>query len=436
LTIIIDRRKNSNNKNISNRQRFLRRIKSTIKQAVRDGVKNNTIKDLISDKNKIKVPVKDVSEPTFNRSRKDGKRDIILPGNDIHQEKDRLKKPPSGNGGKGNQGDPNAPDSTDDFYFTLTQDEFLDVLFEDLELPDLIKQKLKSIERIKYSRAGFTTSGAPSNLNVERSIKQSIARKIALNRPSEDEIEELEKELAELEKQLAANPSLLARKQEIEAKLNDLKEQLKTIPFIDEMDIRYNLWTKNPQPIAQAVVFCLLDVSGSMGEKEKELAKKFFFLLQYFLTRNYGKVDIVYLRHTTEASEVEEEEFFYGNLSGGTVVSTVLEKMDEIIKKRYPISDWNIYAAQCSDGDNWGHDNGVCIDLLNEKILPVVQYFSYIQISHGYEASRIWASYGTRPDDLWNTYSQITAKNFAKKKVSNSGEIWTVFRELFAKKGK
>ena len=108
-------------------------------------------------------------------------------------------------------------------------------------------------------------------------------------------------------------------------------------------------------------MFCLMDVSGSMDEERKDIAKRFFILLYLFLTRNYERIEVVFIRHHTIAKEVDEDEFFHSRESGGTVVSSALKLMQEIIRERYPLTEWNIYAAQASDGDNWDDDSSSAI---------------------------------------------------------------------------
>ena len=142
--------------------------------------------------------------------------------------------------------------------------------------------------------------------------------------------------------------------------------------------MRFNAFTEQPVPTSQAVMFCLMDVSGSMGEREKDLAKRFYMLLHLFLKRRYEKVDIVFIRHTHDAQEVDEQEFFYSRQSGGTIVSTALDKMLEIQKERYATADWNIYAAQASDGYTQSGDARRCVEMLNARdhaALPVLRLY-------------------------------------------------------------
>jgi uncharacterized sporulation protein YeaH/YhbH (DUF444 family) len=214
--------------------------------------------------------------------------------------------------------------------------------------------------------------------------------------------------------------------------LKRLKHLMRVVPFIDPIDVRYNRFTRVNVPRAKAVMFCLMDVSASMGEREKDLAKRFFILLHLFLKRKYERVDVVFVRHTHEAKEVDEHEFFYGRETGGTVVSSALEQMIEIRDKRYSPAEWNIYCAEASDGDNSGGDTDRCIDLLNEEILPSTQYFAYIEIADR-DISSHWS--GGDSKELWRGYASLaeSAPNFAMRKVANHADIYPVFRELFAR---
>jgi uncharacterized sporulation protein YeaH/YhbH (DUF444 family) len=171
-----------------------------------------------------------------------------------------------------------------------------------------------------------------------------------------------------------------------------------------------------------------------MGEREKDLAKRFFVLLHLFLKRRYDRIDVVFIRHTHESSEVDEETFFYARESGGTVVSTALIEMQKVLAKRYPPSEWNIYAAQASDGENFSGDSAKCVDLLHAELMPICQYFAYIEILDEREADIF--NDETQGAELWRSYRQVHEKwqNFAMKRISTPADIYPVFRELFAKK--
>ncbi len=193
------------------------------------------------------------------------------------------------------------------------------------------------------------------------------------------------------------------------------------MPFIDTYDLRYNNRVKQEQPSSQAVMFCLMDVSGSMNQARKDLAKRFFILLYLFLRRNYEHIEVVFIRHHTIAKEVDEEEFFYSRETGGTVVSSALEMMYDIARERYPTASWNIYAAQASDGDNWHTDSPLCQQLLTESIMPLVRYFAYVEITPD------------RHQSLWEAYQEVQAQcpHFAMRQIDGPSDIYPVFRDLF-----
>ena len=427
MTSIIDRRKNGNNKTTGNRQKFIRRAHGQIKKAVKEAVKNRKVENIASnesDDNTITIPSKDLKEPHFKHGN-GGNRKYVIPGNHDKVVGDIIPKPKSGRGGGGTDGS-DSGEGEDDFAFTLTREEFLDFFFEDLELPDLVKTQLKDLDNYKLKRAGYTTVGMPSNLNIIRSMRNALGRQIALQSPFKKELDEIKKKLE--------NCSDDDEKEKLLARIEFLEKKIKAVPFIDDIDIRYNSFEKRPNPTTQAVMFCLMDVSGSMGEVEKELAKRFFMLLYVFLQRHYEKIDLVFIRHHTTARECTEHEFFYDKESGGTVVSSALEKMAEIIKNRYNSADWNIYGAQASDGDNWNGDDETCLSLMNTKIMPFVQYFAYVQVGRD-DQYDIWHQFeGDKP--LWQTYVKLKTKykNFAMDQIDSPKDIYPVFRELFKKK--
>ena len=425
----IDRRLNPRDKSLGNRMRFLKRTRARIKEAVDKAVRERTIGDAAKG-GSVTIPSDGINEPMFHESESGGDRQRVLPGNKEFVSGDRIEKPKGGQGGRGKQGAKDG-DGDDPFTFALTEEEFLDLLFEDLELPDLIKSSLKDARLAEPRRAGYSSDGLIPNLNVLRTMRQSMSRRLALRRPSRSEIERLEARLAEIAL-LPETEALGQEKARLEEDLKRLRRLQKTIPFIDPIDVRYNRFTRVVVPRAKAVMFCLMDVSASMGEREKDLAKRFFILLHLFLKRKYERVDVVFIRHTHEAKEVDEHEFFYGRETGGTVVSSALEQMIEIRDKRYSPAEWNIYCAEASDGDNSGGDTEHCVKLLSEEILPSTQYFAYIEIADR-DISAHWS--GGDSKELWRGYAELAEaeRNFAMRKVSNPADIYPVFRELFAR---
>jgi len=427
---VIDRRLNPSGKSLPNRQRFMRLARDTIKEAVVRSIRDRALGD-VGGGEVVKIPMKRIAEPRFAHSTQGGDRDRVFPGNKEFVQGDTLPKPKSGKGGGGGGEGNNDAEGEDDFQFTLSQEEYLDILFDELELPDLAKAQLKDVASVRYHRAGHSTSGSPTNLNLVRTMRNSLARRISLHRPKREEIEALEAQIAELE--ASGSPTAKARLETLREQLTQLRNKSKRIGYIDPVDLRFNRFDPTPKPVAQAVMFCLMDVSGSMTEDRKDLAKRFFLLLHLFLTRKYEHVDVVFIRHTTEAKEVDEETFFRSRETGGTIVSTALAEMQKVVEARYPVDEWNIYAAQASDGDNYSSDSATCIGLLGEVILPMCQYFAYIEVLDRRESEMFQAS--SNVSDLWRAYRPISdaRANFAMRRVFSKADVFPVFHQLFAK---
>jgi len=425
---IVDRRLNPGGKSLANRQRFMRRAKALIRKAVHESSADRSIKE--ADRGgEVSLPAQGVHEPTFRRSATGGTREYLLPGNKEYIEGDTIPRPPQGAGGGGSEGSPDG-EGEDDFRFALSQDEYIDLFLEDLELPDLAKRRVVDAEAVDWYRAGYTTSGSPANLAIGRTVRNSLSRRIAMRRPKADEIRALRAEIEALENRANDPAGLALLKEELER----LLRRSTLIPYIDPIDVRYRRFESAPRPIAKAVMFCLMDVSGSMTEHMKDLAKRFYVLLYIFLKRRYKHVDVVFIRHTHQAQEVDEDTFFHSPETGGTVVSTALEEMIRVVAERYRPEDWNIYAAQASDGDNTSSDNDKTAALLTDQILPICQYYAYLEV--GREGENFPPGFIRRESDLWQTYNAIcrTGAPMAMRKVNHRRDIYPVFRELFAKK--
>ena len=427
----VDRRLNPKGKSLGNRQRFLRRARAQIRDAVQKSLKDRSVKDFEKGQ-KISIPSKSTAEPSFRHSRQGGDREWVLPGNKEYSEGDQIRKPRQGQGGSGKDAS-DSGEGEDDFTFTLTQDEVLDIFFEDLELPNLVKTNLKEISSMAYRRAGVTTAGTPNNLNLIRTMRNAYGRRLALKRPKGEEMDALKERLFVLEAKSTPSTEEIAEKKDILRQLEEMESRRKWIPYIDPIDVRFNSFEPVPVPSSQAVMFCLMDVSGSMGEREKDLAKRFYILLHLFLKRRYERVELVFIRHTHTAQEVDEETFFYSRQSGGTIVSTALDEMIKIYQDRYSTADWNIYAAQASDGYTQAGDAQRCVELLNSEIMPVCQYYAYIEILDEREME-VFADEDAGAE-LWRSYRTVQAEwdNFATKRISKPSDIFPVFRELFAK---
>ncbi|MEQ1780959.1 MAG: YeaH/YhbH family protein [Hyphomonadaceae bacterium] len=420
---IIDRRRDPGGKSLANRQRFIRRARALVKRAVREASAKRSIKD-IDKGGDIVVPADGVREPTLRKGSQGGKREYVLPGNKKYIQGDTIARPDEEGGGSGAS---DGGEGEDDFRFALSDDEFLDLFLEDLELPDLAKRQVLGVDEVQPVRAGYRSSGPPASLSVVRTMRNSLSRRTALGRPRPEEIAALEAEIAQLDANGDPESKLVALREELERK----RKRMRLVPFIDPLDVRYRRYDQVPKPVARAVMFCLMDVSGSMDEHMKDLAKRFYSLLYLFLKRRYKRVDVVFIRHTHEAREVDEETFFHSRESGGTVVSTALEEMARIVQDRFPGNEWNIYAAQASDGDNLPMDNPNTINLLKTAILPLCQYYAYLEVGHARDDG------GGEATSLWRAYEMIAGseERMAMRKVSHRRDIYPVFRELFAKDG-
>lgn len=381
---IIDRRKNGKNKSVENRQKFIKRYKSKIKRSIENISSDKGITDVLKDR-KINIDQDDINEPNFNFDLGTGERDIILPGNKTMKKGDKIRRPPKSDEESGSEGSEDG-EGLDEFSFTLSKEEFLDLYFSDMELPDFIKESLKGSTKNIWKRTGFSKEGIPPRLDLVKTLKQAMARRIATSSKR----------------------------------------------YLDDIDLRYKHFTKQPYPIRQATMILLMDVSYSMGEYEKIIAKKFFLLLYLFLHKVYKKVDVVFISHTQDAEEVTEQEFFYGQKTGGTIVSSGLKLAKDIIESRIDLTTQNVYIAQASDGDNWSGDDVLSVSLM-EELLQKVQYFAYIQAEH--PDRRQWKDrFGAK--DLLTTYRTIAEshKNLQCKHVVSEKDVYPVLRELFERK--
>jgi len=415
----IDRRLNGKNKSTVNRQRFMRRYNSQIKKAVSDAVNNRSIQDITSGES-VSIPTRDISEPVFHQG-KGGKRTIVHPGNDQFITGDKISRPPPGAGsGSGGGEASDSGEGNDDFNFQISKDEYLDLLFEDLELPNLQENQFNSIVEMRTRRAGYTSHGNPGNISIIKSLQNSLARRTALAGGKKRKVKALQQQVDELTNQGEIEGQFV---RELKKEIAELKERISKVPFIDTFDLRYNNFEQYAVPNSQAVMFCLMDVSGSMDQPTKDMAKRFYILLYLFLTRTYKTIEVVYIRHHTQAKEVDEHEFFYSQETGGTIVSSALKLMDKIVTDKFPANEWNIYAAQASDGDNWADDSPLCRKLLLDKIMPQVRYFSYIEITNRAHQT------------LWREYEKVAEEysQFALQHIRQLEDIYPVFRELFKK---
>lgn len=379
---IIDKRKSGKNKSVGNRQKFLKRYKTRLKKSVENLSSDKGITDVLKDR-KVNIDKDDIREPDFNFDLTTGERDMVFPGNKDKQKGDKIYNPEEDEE-EGNRGS-DTGEGLDEFTFTLTKEEFLDLYFSDMELPDFIKESMKGSVKTRWKRTGYSKDGIPPRLDLVKTLKQGLARRIATGSKR----------------------------------------------YLDDIDLRYKHFTKQPFPIRQATMICLMDVSGSMGEFEKTLAKKFFLLLYLFLHKVYKTVEVIFVSHTQDAQEVTEHEFFHSQETGGTIVSSGLRLVNEIIDNRIDLSTSNVYISQASDGDNWSSDDKVSSNLL-EQLLQKVQYFAYIQTE---DINRLEQKKKFGWDDLMDVYSEVASrhKNLQCRHVTDESQVYPVLRSLFEK---
>ena len=269
-------------------------------------------------------------EPSLRRSAKGGIRDIVLPGNKKYIEGDIIERPPraaaAGGAERGRRGE-------DAFRFVLSDEEFIDLFLEDLELPDLAKRQVMGEEKSQPPARRLPLVRSAFQLSVPRTMRNCWRGGSRCKRPKPEEIAELEARARRNWKRRGADADEILQ---VRAELERQGLRARAIPFIDPVDVRYRRFETVPKPVAQAVMFCLMDVSGSMDEHMKDLAKRFYRLLYLFLTRRYRYVEVVFIRHTHEAKEVDEDTFFHSRETGGTVVSTALEEMIRVVAAAFP----------------------------------------------------------------------------------------------------
>jgi uncharacterized sporulation protein YeaH/YhbH (DUF444 family) len=418
-SVIVDRRPDKG-KSTANRQRVLKRLDGALKAQVDKLVARHKLQD--TDKAvEVTIDRKNVSEPSFALDPASGASGRVIPGNDQYRVGDKIPRNPSqGQGAGGGQGaGEGSSDEEDTFRFVLSREEYLSLLFDELELPALVRKDLLEIDETRFRRGGVIRYGNPGSVCVTRTFKASIGRRVAAEAQYAEALEEAEAALV-----VARGSGVQSRVHVAELELQEIRRRGADIPFLDPVDLRHRNLVEVQVPSTAAVMFCLMDVSSSMDEKRKDLAKRFFTLLYLFLTRKYKKVDLVFIRHTDQAQEVDEDTFFNGTQAGSTKVLSALSKMSEIVEARYPASRYNIFGAQASDGDSFGGDSTESSAYLLSQLLPCARYFVYAEV-------------GDRPahgsTSLWSAYRAIDSDHFNMATVSARNEVYPALAKLFNK---
>jgi sporulation protein YhbH len=396
----------------SDRDRHKKKIDKAIKESIKDVVAEESIIGQ-NGKKKIRIPVKGIKEYRFIFGNNENNKSTGSGGDHSLKRGQKIGKQRAAKGQ--NQGSGRPSDQKGDEYYDVevTLEELAEYLFNDLELPDLEKKQFRFVSQESVKRKGYRFKGIRPRLSKKETLKRKIRRqKMA-------------------EKAGTYDP-----------------EGGERFPFHTD-DLKYHHIKPKNKENSAAVIFFLMDVSGSMSQGRKFLARSFFFLLYQFLNHKYEKVDVVFISHSTEAKRVSENDFFKVGTQGGTIVSSCLDLELDIIEKEYHPNSWNIYNFYCGDGENWSSDNEKCIDLFKE-IKKVAQLTGYCEINEHYKglADEIdqddpfygtpWGTFSAwkneEMDNLWSKLNPICDNKFKRVMVGESGHIWRAFHTLFGGK--
>jgi len=393
----------------SDRTRHKKKIDKAIKESIKDVVADESIIGQ-NGKKKIRIPVRGLREYRFVYG--SGKQNKTVGSGGDHKLK-RGQKIGKQRAKKGSgQGTGKASDKKGDQYYDVevSLEELAEYLFADLELPDLEKKQFRFITQETVKRKGYRFQGIRPRLSKKETLKRKIRRqKMA-------------------EKTGAYNP-----------------ESGERFPFHKD-DLKYHHIKPKAKENSAAVIFFLMDVSGSMSQARKYLARSFFFLLYQFLNHRYERVEVVFISHSTHAERVSEDDFFKVGTYGGTIISSALNRQMEIVEKEFHPNAWNIYTFYCGDGENWASDNEKCIDLFKE-IKEVSQLTAYCEINENYEGlddqslqddrfkTTPWANFSAwkneEMDNLWSKVKPITDNKFKRVMIGQTEHIWLAFKTLF-----
>lgn len=408
-----------------------RRHKELVEESIKKNIGNIISEESIigqSGNKKIKIPIKGIKEYSFiyGSNKKgaatgdgDEKRGDVVG--------DEMDGWGYGHGGAGNQ-------EGEDIYETeITIEELVNYLFDDLNLPDLDRKKLSDVESVKgYRKLGYQKRGIPPRLAKRRSVIEKIKRKQSYKRSlAEYEMEMKAKQGQGHEDSDENNDNSIdnfkSNENTVSAEnANGIKKGTSTRFSFTQDDLRYRRLREVKRKDFNAVVICIMDVSGSMDQTKKYMARSFYFLLYQFLRQKYSNVEVVFIAHTTTAKVVSELEFFHRGESGGTYISSGYEKALEVIEQHYNPANWNIYAFHCSDGDNWIEDNKRAVEMAR-KLCEKCNLFGYGEIVPGY----YFSGSTVKSEFIRN----IKADNFVIVTMSRKEDIITGLKRLLAKDG-
>jgi sporulation protein YhbH len=382
------------------RARHRRLVEESIKKNIGQIIAEESIIGQNGQK-KIKIPIKSLKEYQFIYGKN---QPGVGTGSGQENRGDVYQQGPGEKGASGNQGAGN--EAGDDIYETeITLEELIGYLFDDLDLPYLERKKLAEIEtRTEKKFRGYQQKGPPPRLAKKQAVIEKIKRRQGMLRrePTSTSPE---------------NDSVTRGS----SRTPILEPPEERVPFREE-DLRYRRIREDHFPESNAVVICIMDTSGSMDQTKKYLARSFYFLLYQFLRLKYVQVELVFIAHTTQAIEVNEDEFFHKGESGGTYISSGYEKALQVIEERYPPDRYNIYVFHCSDGDNWEEDNEKAVSLARE-LCQICNLFGYGEIL-------------TNSSTIRHLYQEkIQEKNLALVSISGREDIWPALRDILSREG-
>lgn len=443
-------------------ERLNKRLEKHFDKAIDKAIANGKASDIGKDGIEIEVSDDDDSlhEPGIYHDN-GGLQKRVYTGNDRYVTGDEIDRPKGGGGGGGPGKAGNGKYRVQDTYrYKRSGEDLLKRLFERLELPNMRNLTTADSKKIQFKNAGVVSSGTDFRRLNLHSKKERLKRLMSAEMPHKRQILEwlteerdilsayspdfkkkpqdekwepinlkirtMQDEIVSLKTHFNdASPADQARILEIEDNIEDLNKRIGRVPrWVPSADLKFRNRVAKPVPTSKAVVFCPMDVSVSMTEDRKRNAKVFYFLLEHFLKKYYEHVELVYIRHTDTADEVSEEEFYHGTVSGSTLVSSALEKINEIRAARYPTSEWNIYIAQATDGDSFDKDPQNCAQMI-AKMLPEIQGLFYTEIQNG------------QPSSLWRAYAPVQQRfkdRFWMGQIKSEKDIWPIFSKFFEKK--
>lgn len=440
--IFVDRRKTGRGKSLPNRQKLLKRIQDSIKNSKPEDIDAQGVQSASSAPSKqlanpVKIAREALNEPTFSYARQTGELDLILPGNDRWLKGDEfpLDENEDGQGTAGGPGD----NGEDDFVIHVNRNEFYDIYFADCELPDLEQSTEKELPEAVLKPAGFQKDGNPGQLSVIRSYRNSIGRRKALTFDDREELDRLQLRLDELMvsdvlRDTMIHEEWVAEIQAINKRMAEIRDRITALPLFEKVDHRYRKTERVMVKSADAVLMMAMDISGSMTEEKKRTARKFFSLQYAFIKRKYPNTQLVFIWHTDDAEECDEETFFTTRVNGGTQISPAIELSHTVIKRDYDANVTNIYWSYAGDLDNFEWDNKLLITAMEDHgFLGKLRHAVVCQVGEE------MGGYNGMPGGqmkCWTIFESIakTSKKLHLAKIEDDNGVFDAFKKIYGKK--